>query len=223
MFSLESVVQLKDDEAVRAVLRRHMATLLPSLALSMVFIVLPFFFLFPLFSLGTLGVIGFGIIIVLGIIIAARSLYLWDADVLILTTDRAIDVDQKGLLSRRVSELQLSAVQDVSWKREGIWQTVFRMGSLTIQTAGATAPIQAEAIPRPEQMHELINDLRREARPARVTSTGEDSPVDRRGKVRHIIQLLDRTDDETVDKVEALLVRSDRDKSAEALFSQAKA
>jgi len=217
MFRLESVVQLKDDEAVRAVVRRHLATLLPQLLLAMLFIVVPFFFLFPLFSWGIPGVILFGIVFSVGAVIAARGLYLWDADVLILTTERAIDVDQKGLLSRRVSEAPLALIQDVSWKREGVWQTVFRMGGVSIQTAGATTTIQADAIPRPEQVHELINDLRHDARPA---ANGAEVPADRRGRIRHIIQLLDQVDDATVAQIEAQLVKSDRDASVNNLFNK---
>jgi len=218
MFRLESVVQLKDDEVVRALMRRHMATLLPHLFLAMVFLVAPFFFLFPLFSWGIPGVIVFGILFSLGVIIAARNLYLWDADVLILTTERAIDVDQKGLLSRRVSEVPLNLIQDVSWKREGVWQTVFRMGGVTIQTAGASVSIQADAIPRPEQVHELLNDLRHDARPA---ADGTEVPADRRGRIRHIIQLLDKVDDTTIAQIEARLVKNDRDASVNNLFNKA--
>jgi len=51
MFRLESVIQLKDEEQIRAIARRHIITLIGPLALAMVLIVVPFFFLFPLFSL----------------------------------------------------------------------------------------------------------------------------------------------------------------------------
>ncbi len=218
MFRLESAIQLKDNESVKAMVRRHLVTLLPQLALAMALIVAPFFFLFPLFSAGTIGVVAFGACVAAGLVIAGRSLFLWDADVLILTTERAIEVDQKGILSRRVSEAPLASVQDVSWKREGFWPTVFRMGTLTIQTAGATAPICADSIGRPETVYELLNDLRHQAK-AEVASDASAPVKDRRAHLRHIAEMLERVDDERVAEMEKQLEKQEREKSAEKLFN----
>src|SRR5262249_32798336 len=154
------VLSLNDGEKVRAVTRRHVATLVPPLGLALILIVAPFFLLFPLFSWGTPGVVLFCVAIVLGILIAIRSVVLWDAGALILTTMHISDVDQKGLLTRTVSEASLTSIQDVSWGRNGFADTIFRMGKITIQTASTTATIEARRIPHPEQMYELINELR---------------------------------------------------------------
>ena len=222
MFKLESVIQLKDDENVKAMVRRHLSTLVPQLALAMVLIVLPFFFLFPLFSLGPVGVILFGVCVAAGLVVAARSMFLWDADVLILTDERAIDVDQKGILSRRVSEAPFTVVQDVSWKREGFWQTFFRMGTLTIQTAGATAPISADSIGRPEKVYELVNDLRHEAKTNAPGQNANAPDKDRRTRMRHIADMLDKAEDTEVAEIERLLEVKEKEKSAAAIFADSK-
>lgn len=220
MFRIESIIQLKEEENIEGLVRRHLVTLLPSLIISMLFIVLPFFFLFPLFGLGPLGVIVFGLSVIIGILWATRCLFLWNADVLVVTNLRIVDVDQKGLLSRKVSEAPYGVIQDVSWKREGIWQTIFRMGSVSIQTAGSSANIEADNIPHPGKLHEIINDerLRHEAEPKEQKQSPEKK--DRRSRIRRIAELLEEVSDTSVAEIEAVLERKVKSSSMEKLFSE---
>ncbi|MDF1496538.1 MAG: PH domain-containing protein [Patescibacteria group bacterium] len=220
MFSIESIIQLKEEENIEAIVRRHLASLIPSLFFAMIIIVLPFFFLFPLFSLGVIGVLIFGISIMIGILWAIRSLFLWNTDVLVVTNMRIVDVDQKGILSRKVSEAPYDVIQDVSWKREGIWQTIFRMGSVSIQTAGSSATIEAERVPQPGKLHEIINDER-----LRYTSEPKEhiqSPQkkDRRSRIRRIAELLEEVSDTSVAEIEAVLERKVKSSSMEKLFNE---
>jgi uncharacterized membrane protein YdbT with pleckstrin-like domain len=218
MFRLESVLQLKDEENLRAMARRHAITIIGPLFLAMLLIVIPFFFLFPLFSLGFFGVVLFICLLVSGILLAFRTFFLWDADVLIITDHRIVDVDQRGLFSRHVSEAPLSAIQDVSWKKQGIWQTMCGMGTVKIQTAGATAIIEADKIPKPERIHELINQARQEA--PKHETTEEPTQKDRRSRIRHIAVLLEQADDAKVMEIETLLEKQSRDKAAQDFFGK---
>ena len=160
MFRTEDVILLKDDERIRTITRRHVITLFPGLGLALLFIVIPFFLLFPLFSWGMPGVILFFASLMLGLGIAFRVLLVWDSDVLIVTSLRLVDVDQRGLFTRIVTEAPLSTIQDVSWSKRGIIETVFGLGTVRVQTAAATASLEAQRIPRPQVIHELINELR---------------------------------------------------------------
>jgi uncharacterized membrane protein YdbT with pleckstrin-like domain len=219
MFRIESIIQLKEEENIEAMVRRHLASLVPSLFVSMLFIVVPFFFLFPLFSYGMVGVIIFGVSIIIGILWTIRSLFLWNADVLVVTNIRIVDVDQKGILSRKVSEAPYDVIQDVSWKREGVWQTIFRMGSVSIQTAGSSATIEAEQIPHPSKLHEIINDER-----LRYTSEPKEEKVatpkakDRRSRIRRIAELLEQVGDSSVAEIESVLERKVKHLSMEKIF-----
>ncbi|MDD2785466.1 MAG: PH domain-containing protein [Patescibacteria group bacterium] len=218
MFRLESVLQLKDEEAVRAMVRKHIVTLIKPLFIAMILIVAPFFFLFPLFSLGIAGVVIFGMLILAGAVWAFRALFLWDADVLILTNMRIIDVDQNGFFSRNVSEAALSAIQDASWSKKGFWQTLFRIGVIKIQTSGATAVLEIQDVGHPERVHELINETRQDAPKINANETPVEK--DRRSRIRHIAVLLEKADDSKVIEVETMLEKQARDKSVETLFSQ---
>ncbi|MDD5438223.1 MAG: PH domain-containing protein [Patescibacteria group bacterium] len=218
MFRLDSVMQLKDEEQIKAMVRRHAVTLIGPLLLAMLSIVIPFFFLFPLFNLGIFGVIVFAVLIIIGAFLAFRTIFVWDNDVLIVTNLRIVDIDQHGLFSRHVSEANLSAIQDVSWKKQGFWQTLFRMGSVTVQTAGATATIQGDDLPRPEKIQNLINDTRHEA-PSPTAPPQTPVEKDRRSRIRHIAAMLEEIKDEEVMEVENLLEKKTKEKSMQTLFN----
>lgn len=55
----------------------------------------------------------------------------------ILTNERLIDVDQKGFFNRQVSILHLDAVQDITVESKGLFQTIFGLGTITVQTAAS--------------------------------------------------------------------------------------
>lgn len=57
-------------------------------------------------------------------------------DIVFITTQRMINVNQQGLFSRQTSELSLRQIQDASAEVEGFWRTAFNYGLLVIETAG---------------------------------------------------------------------------------------
>jgi hypothetical protein len=196
MFHLEDVLQLKDDEDVKLIVRRHPVTLFGGLGISFLCIVLPFFFLFPLFGWGIAGISLFGVLIIGGILLAMRTILLWDSDVLVVTTLRLVDVDQKGLFSRFVKEAPLASVQDIAWSRKGLIDTVFHVGTLDVSVAGA-ANMTVTRVAHPEQINEMVNDLRHHTAPKRT-----DLPPDRRERIKKLTAQLETLSDEAIDRVE---------------------
>lgn len=57
-------------------------------------------------------------------------------DMWIVTSKRIIDVEQRGLFSREISEIPLSSVQDVTISIRGVIETFLKFGTIKIQTAG---------------------------------------------------------------------------------------
>ena len=57
-------------------------------------------------------------------------------DVLIITTERVIDVEQKGMFRREASEFSIASIQDVTVEIPGFVATLLRYGTIRIQTAG---------------------------------------------------------------------------------------
>jgi len=222
MFHIEDVLLLKDDERVKTVTRRHIITLFPGLSVSLVLIVLPFFLLFPLFGWAILGVVIFFLSLVLGLGIAMRALLLWDSDVLVVTTLRLVDVDQRGLFTRIVSEAPLSAIQDVSWAKKGIVETLLGIGSIKIQTTNATTTVEARRISHPQRIHELINELRRhpEAVPAVPTTPAPQAPTQTAEAVKKITSMLETYSPEELVRIEAVLHARERSAAADEFLAE---
>ena len=56
-------------------------------------------------------------------------------DIWIITTERIVNVEQKGLFSRQVSELKFYHIQDISTDIKGFFPTILNFGDITVQTA----------------------------------------------------------------------------------------
>lgn len=222
MFKVEDVLTLKEDERVRSVVRRHPLKLVLPLGLALLFIVIPFFLLFPLFNWGLPGILIFSASLLIGICIALRALVLWDANTFIITTLRIVSVDQRSLLTRVVTELPLISIQDVSWSRDGILENLFRMGSISVQTVGGTTPLGFGRIPRPRDVLELLNEVRLAVAPIgpAPTATPEKSGTDGPKKLQAIVSMLESYSDVELQRVEAVLKARERTVASESFFAK---
>lgn len=157
-------IELKAREEVLNVVR---VSLLPKLwvfALATIWTALPFFFLFPLWRQGIWGIVVFLIWFVSGIVILSRLYFMWKRTVFVVTDMRIVDYDQRGFFHRVVTEARFEQIDEVSVQVNGIVATLFRYGALRLKLRGAAADIEIEQVKRPEQLADLINDLRSQSR-----------------------------------------------------------
>ncbi|OGY45724.1 MAG: hypothetical protein A3J65_02065 [Candidatus Buchananbacteria bacterium RIFCSPHIGHO2_02_FULL_45_11b] len=80
-------------------------------------------------------------------------------DVWIVTNERIINIEMKGLFSRTSSEQKLYRVQDVTSEIKGFFATVFNFGTVYIQTAGEQQRFIFKQVPHPDQVAKKINTL----------------------------------------------------------------
>ena len=80
-------------------------------------------------------------------------------DVWIVTNQRIINIEQKGLFSRIVSEQKLNRVQDITSEVHGIWATMMHFGTVYIQTAGEEPRFVFKQIPHPYDVRKVVNTL----------------------------------------------------------------
>ena len=80
-------------------------------------------------------------------------------DLWVITNKRIINIEQKGLFSREVSELELDKIQDVSVSVLGIIPTFLNYGDVFIQTAGETERFVFKNISNPYGIKDLIMGL----------------------------------------------------------------
>ncbi len=83
-------------------------------------------------------------------------------DVWIITTKRVIDVEQRGLFNREISEFLVANIQDITTEVPTIIMTLFGFGNMTIQTAGHKN-FTVREIPRLEEAKKIILDCSRQA------------------------------------------------------------
>lgn len=158
--------QLQPGEDVVRIVRAHPITLVPAIGGGVFLTLLDFFLIAWWFQHRQWGVIGFSITIVIALIILLRGIYTWRHNLLVITNQRVIDIDQHGWFERNVAEAAYDKIQDVRYTIRGLWPTMFRYGTIVLQTAGSTTNLELDAVERPVDIQRLITDLQRAARPS---------------------------------------------------------
>ena len=70
-----------------------------------------------------------------------------------------MNIDQKGLFSRVVSELELEKIQDVTTDVRGMIPTFLNFGDLFVQTAAEQVRFRFHNVPDPYAVKDLIMNL----------------------------------------------------------------
>ena len=156
---LERRLGLKDDESLLAVVRAAPVTLILPGILIIALVLAPFFFLVPLLRLELLGKILIGLSEFLGLFFGARGFVKWRMTILAATERRVIVVRQGGFFDRHVVELPYSRIQEVAYRVSGMGATIFRYGTLLIESAGSDEPLAMERVPHPARIQDLITEL----------------------------------------------------------------
>jgi len=166
MMDLKHLPNAKPNEQVQLFLRRHWSAPLE------IFIYTFFLFLIPL-----VGALYFSEnltvwldkpfishLIILAASVYALAIWLFAfleftdyyLDIWIVTNERIINIEQKGLFTRVASELHLSAIEDATSEVKGIVHTFLDYGNVHIQTAGERTRFIFKNIPHPEQVKEKV-------------------------------------------------------------------
>ncbi len=158
----------RPDETITLIARPHWLVILPQLLLFVVMLVIPIAVLIALTATETGPFTGtarnFTVVLVPAwylalftwIFITWLRFYL---DIGIVTDQRVIDIDQTGLFRRKVSELDLGVVQDVSAQKSGLLQTLVDYGDVHIQTAGEMPNFAFQGVPKPGEMSQRLSEL----------------------------------------------------------------
>jgi len=164
--NLASLIKQKKYEKVVFLFRRHPITFIPILALFLVLMSVPAALYFLISSIFP-DFINNPIFYPLAVLLASvyyLSIYLffyamfvdYYLDLWIVTNDRIVDIEQNGLFSRTISELDLFRIQDVTTEVHGFFSTLFRYGDLHVKTASANINIVFRNIPNPNKAREAL-------------------------------------------------------------------
>lgn len=82
-------------------------------------------------------------------------------DIWIITNVRVVNVEQKGLFSRQVSELKFHQIQDVSTDIKGFFPTVLNFGDITVQTAAEQSRFLFRSVGNPYKVKSELMKLQK--------------------------------------------------------------
>ncbi len=158
------IVPLEQGEYVVLVLRKHWFIFLGQLITFLMALVIGMFvfsfkdFLYGVFAkifvdpfLDLLLVL-YALLLVIAYFISWVHAYY---DIWLVTNRRIIDIKQRGLFDREISEFMISRVQDVTTKVPNMFATLLGFGTMTIQTAGERS-FTVHDIPHLEEAKRLI-------------------------------------------------------------------
>jgi uncharacterized membrane protein YdbT with pleckstrin-like domain len=159
------------DEKVVLLIRRHFFAILPYVitasfiyfvGLLMVFVIPA---LLPSFVSGFVYNIYILVVSCLFLFTTAFLFHNWALHYLrvaILTDDHFVEVAQAGLFSRKVSQMSLDKVQDVSANQKGVINTMFNLGTVDVQTAGELPNFLIELVPDPSGIAQKVMQIEEE-------------------------------------------------------------
>lgn len=154
LFSL----RLNKDEEVLTIIRRSPVTFLGTLFRFLIIsaILVCFYLFLPQEQWKVITVIILGI---LALIFLGYRFIVWYLVGIIITNERIIDVNQKSLTSRVITEIFLGDISQISCFREGIIQRIFNLGSIVIEVKEG-GKIVCFNMKRPEEIMNRINRLK---------------------------------------------------------------
>jgi len=158
------------DEQIRLVLRRHSVAIGKKLITFVMGAVLPIGVIWLIYNY-TSWLKDSGSFIYVILVLFASLLYLYlllfsyhawvdyYLDIWIVTDERIIAMEQKGLFNRTVAELRLDKIQDVSSEIKGFLPTIFKYGTVQVQTASGEDNFVFDEAKAPELAARQILEL----------------------------------------------------------------
>lgn len=152
-------------EKIILLLRAHIVTLVPDLLQIILLVILPFF-IAPVLSLLRVDITSslnagqvFWLTVVWYIFVFGFTFYkfiFWYFNVYLVTNERIVDFDFRGILHKETAYANLSQIQDVTPKIIGFFGTFFHFGNVFIQTAAAKNEFEFHAVEKPDEVARAI-------------------------------------------------------------------
>lgn len=156
---------LQDGETPVLISRRHWLYLWPSIALRLVFALVPIGALaWALSAIGGLDGTGARVFWFVAAIWAlywlvriALTWYAYHNDLWVITNQRIVDSFRPNPFNIRLSTADLVNVQDMTVHRSGIMRTIFDYGDIVCQTAASNQDFRLVGIPEPREVQVIVD------------------------------------------------------------------
>ncbi len=163
------MIHLRENEKIVMMLHKHWIVLFGHFAAGLVLSLLPLIAVPAILSIEAVHqyvkidsaspIILFFEVIYLMVIILLLFLVWADyyLDMWVITDERIIDIEQRGLFRREVSEFMIDKVQDITVETPNFTATILKYGNIIIQTAGERS-FEIKQIPRVHEAKNIILD-----------------------------------------------------------------
>jgi hypothetical protein len=152
----------EDQEKIILMLRHHPIVNVGWILITIVLLGIPTF-------LGYLGVFssfpsGFSLFVTLVIYLIALTYAIegflgWYYDVYFVTNFRIVDINFYNLISKKVSDAEVSKIQNTSYTTHGFLGAVFNYGNVFIQTAAKIPEFKFTSVPNPDKVAGILDDF----------------------------------------------------------------
>ncbi|MEK7472488.1 MAG: PH domain-containing protein [Patescibacteria group bacterium] len=153
----------ESEEKIILFLRKHLVTNIPWIITTIIMLLTPIFILNTTVLDSTPSNFRFIFILIWYLITTAyflESFLTWFFNVYIVTDERIIDIDFYNLIYKEVSDANIDKIQDVTYKMGGVVRTLFNYGDVLIQTASEVPNFDFLAVPHPDKIVKVLQDLR---------------------------------------------------------------
>jgi len=120
---------------------------------------------FLIFSSVAVRFICSGVILLIIVVLLAVRQFIYSNTYCIVTNERIINIEQSGIFSRRVSEVELKDILNVFYEIKGMASTLLNFGDITIDTSGSDSNfLVLKNFENPHFIHEKITHLHKTAK-----------------------------------------------------------
>jgi len=103
--------------------------------------------------------IGIGLLLsLLALIITGVTAILYRLNVVYITSEKIAQVDYASIFNRRINQLNIGKVEDVTITQHGMFAYIFNYGGLLVETAGELPNKVFSYVPRPNEKSQIIID-----------------------------------------------------------------
>ena len=94
-------------------------------------------------------------------------------DIWIITSERIVNIEQKGMFTRTVSELRYSKIQDITTEVVGFLPTIINFGDVKVQTAAEESEFLFRTVSDPYAVKSIIMELQKKTEAEKVENFGD--------------------------------------------------
>jgi uncharacterized membrane protein YdbT with pleckstrin-like domain len=127
---------LTPNETLELDLRTPVLLWMPRFVLAVGWVLLPLFFLVILLREGTVGLFIFAAVLLSGSWFFLSTWRRFRHTRFVLTSTRAVWINQKGVLSKDIEEMPLTRLKGVQIRQRGLTGALFKYGKIRLETEG---------------------------------------------------------------------------------------